>query len=309
MQTILGSGGAIGVALARILTEYTDKIRLVSRNPEKVNPGDELLAADLLNPADVDRAMEGSSVVYVTVGFPYRLKTWQESWPVFTRNLIDACVKHKCKMVFFDNIYMYDKEYLDGMTEETPINPPSKKGEIRMLVANQIMEQGREGKLTACIARCADFYGPGIRRNSVLAETVFKPLSLGKSASWLASVNFRHSYTYTPDAARATAMLGNSDEAFGQVWHLPTAPDPFTGKGWIEAIAQELEAKPKFMTASSFILRIMGLFNPLMRELPEMLYQYDRDYVFNSDKFEKYYHFSPTSYMDGIRAIVNSDFK
>jgi len=212
-------------------------------------------------------------------------------------------------MVFFDNIYKYDKEYLDGMTEETPINPPSKKGEVRMLVANQIMEQVGKGKLTACMARCADFYGPGIRRNSVLAETVFKPLSLGKSTSWLASVNFRHSYTYTPDAARATAMLGNSDEAFGQVWHLPTAPDPFTGKGWIEAIAKELETKPKFRTASSFILRIMGLFNPLMRELPEMLYQYDRDYVFNSNKFEKYFHFSPTSYLDGIRAIVNSDFK
>lgn len=42
MQTILGAGGAIGIDLAKELLAYTDKIRLVSRNPVKVNAGDEL---------------------------------------------------------------------------------------------------------------------------------------------------------------------------------------------------------------------------------------------------------------------------
>jgi putative NADH-flavin reductase len=82
MQTILGSGGAIGVELAKALAEYTQDIRLVSRKPKKVNATDQLVSADLLNLDQVRKAVQGSSIVYVTVGFPYTLKVWKESWPL-----------------------------------------------------------------------------------------------------------------------------------------------------------------------------------------------------------------------------------
>ncbi|MEQ8563190.1 MAG: NAD(P)H-binding protein, partial [Cytophagales bacterium] len=222
MQTILGSGGAIGIELAKALKKYTNEIRLVSRNPEKVHQTDELLSANLLNPSEVKNAVKGSSVVYVTVGFTYNYKVWKESWPIFTKNVIDACIEHDCKLVFFDNIYMYDSNQLNGMTEETLINPPSKKGKIRAEIINLIMNKVKEGKLTALIARSADFYGPGIKNTSMLTETVFKPLHKGKKANWMSSVKFKHSFTYTPDAAKATALLGNSEIAYNQVWHLPT---------------------------------------------------------------------------------------
>ena len=55
MQTILGSGGAIGVELAKALASYTSHIRLVSRHPKKVNDTDELVAADLLNPVELEK--------------------------------------------------------------------------------------------------------------------------------------------------------------------------------------------------------------------------------------------------------------
>ncbi len=158
--------------------------------------------------------------------------------------------------------------------------PPSKKGEVRAEIADKILKEIENGTITALIARSADFYGPGIQNTSVLTETVFKPLSLGKKASWMSSVDYKHSYTYTPDAGRATALLGNSEDAFNQVWHLPTAPNPFTGKEWMEAIAKEMNVKPKNLTATRFIIKVMGLFIPVMKEMPEMLYQYNRDYVF-----------------------------
>ncbi|MBT8182898.1 MAG: NAD(P)H-binding protein [Eudoraea sp.] len=308
MQTILGAGGAIGVELTRALKDYTKDIRLVSRNPKKVNETDELFKADLLNATEVKNAVKGSSIVYVTVGFPYNYKTWKKCWPRFTENVIDACIANDCKLVFFDNIYMYDLNYLNGMNEETPINPPSKKGKIRAQIADMILSKVKEGKLTALIARSADFYGPGIKNTSMLTETVFKPFSSGKKANWMASLNYKHSFTYTPDAAKATALLGNSDEAYNQVWHLPTAKNPYTGREWIEAIAKEMGVKSRSQTATKFIVRLLGLFIPLMREMPEMMYQYDRDYVFNSDKFDTHFDFKVTSYSDGIKEIVQSDY-
>ena len=308
MQTILGAGGAIGKELASALKEYTDDIRLVSRNPVKVNQSDELLPADLLDPVQVRKAVAGSSIVYVTVGFPYSYKIWKESWPRFIQNVLDACLEHRCKLVFFDNIYMYDPAFLDGMTEETPINPPSKKGKVRAGIHEMIMNRVNEGKLEALIARSADFYGPGIKNASVLTETVFNPLSMGKKANWMGSLQFKHSYTYTPDAGKATALLGNTDSAYKQVWHLPTAEKPFTGKEWIEAIGAEMGVRARTRVATRPVVRMLGLFSPIMREMYEMLYQYDRNYVFNSDKFCQHFDMRPTAYPEGIKEIIRSDY-
>jgi len=308
MQTILGSGGTIGIELAKALKKFTSEIRLVSRNPKKVNSTDELFSADLLNADDVRKTIEGSSIVYVTVGFSYSAKVWQKTWPKFMRNVIAACKEFQSKLVFFDNIYMYDSNHLNHMTERTPINPPSKKGKVRAEIAKMILDEVENGALTALIARCADFYGPGITRNGVIREMIFNKFEAGEKANWMSSASYLHSVTYTPDAGKATALLGNTEDAYNQVWHLPTAANPLTGKEWIEAIASEMGVKPTYQVAPKFLIRLMGLFAPMMRELPEMMYQYDRDYVFDSSKFENRFDFEPTSYLDGIRAVVRLDY-
>jgi len=308
MQTILGSGGVVGNELAKSLAEYTDKIRLVSRNPEKINEGDELMSADLLDTTSVDKAVEGSRIVYVTIGFKYQLNVWRASWPVLINNVIDACMKHDAKLVFFDNIYMYDKDYLDGMTEETPINPPSKKGLVRADVYKKIITKIQEQKLTALIARAADFYGPGTHGVSMMTETIIKPLSNGKRANLMGSAKRVHSYTYTPDAGKATALLGNTEDAYNQVWHLPTSSEQVTGEQFVNKIAAELGVSPKFTVVSKAMLKFIGIFSPIMREMPEMLYQYQNDYRFDSSKFEKRFNMEPISYDQGIKNVLESDF-
>jgi len=308
MQTILGSGGAIGIELAKALTRHTSDIRLVSRTPQRVNPTDHLFPADLTNPAEVQKAVAGSETLYLTVGLPYDIKIWQSTWPLIMKNVIDACKTHQARLVFFDNMYMYDPDHLNPMTEETPIRPVSKKGAVRAQIVKMILNEVESGALQATIARSADFYGPSVGNTSVLTETVFKNLANGKKANWFGSSDCRHSFTYTPDAGKATALLGNTEDAFNQVWHLPTAPHPLTGKEWIEAIAKELGVAPGFRVVSKFMARTIGVFVPIMKELAEMMYQYDRDYVFNSDKFEKRFDFVPTAYLEGIRTIVRSDY-
>ncbi len=308
MQTILGSGGAIGTELAKALSEYTDNIRLVSRNPKKVNTSDEVIRADLLNRKELEQAVVGSEIVYVTIGFPYRYKIWKKTWPNFISNLLAICEQEKFKLVFFDNIYMYDKGSLNPATEKSMINPSSKKGIVRAEIAQMILEKIKKGLLTALIARSADFYGPTIKNNSILTETIFNPLNKGKTANWLVNDGYQHSFTYTPDAGKALALLGNSKRAYGQVWHLPTAPNPPTGKEWVEKIANKMNVKPKHRVASRFMVGLIGLFMPAMRESVEMLYQYDRNYVFDSTKFEKAFGLKPTSYEQGIDEIIDKDY-
>ena len=305
MQTILGAGGNIGAELARQLIAYTPHIRLVARNPKVVNATDELMPADLLDGSQVDRAVAGSEVVYVTVGFPYSTKVWQQSWPPFIKNVIAACRKHNAKLVFFDNVYMYDRSAIGHMTEESPINPPSEKGKVRAQIADMILSEVKKKTLTALIARSADFYGPG-GNNSVLQAMVTDNLRKGKKANWPVDADKIHNFTYTPDAAKATALLGNSPDAYNQVWHLPTDSAKLTGKQWVAMFAEIMSGKPGVQVMPAWLVGALGIFIPFMGEFKPMLYLYDQNYFFDSSKFDQRFTFTTTTPQQAIDAIVRA---
>src|SRR5262249_1693929 len=154
----IGSGGTIGLPLAKELKKYVGKIRLVSRNPKKVNETDEPFPLNVNDLSRVDQAVSGSEVIYVTIGFDYNLKVWQKTWPPFLQAVINACKAHRAKLVFFDNVYMYAKSAIPLMTENSPLEPPSKKGMVRKQLHEMIMNEVEKGDLIALIARSADFY-------------------------------------------------------------------------------------------------------------------------------------------------------
>jgi nucleoside-diphosphate-sugar epimerase len=304
MQTILGAGGVIGTELAKSLPNYTDRIRLVSRHPKKVNLTDDLASADLLDARQTLDAVHGSAIVYLTAGLPYHIKTWQSQWPIIIKNVIDACKKQNAKLVFFDNVYAYGR--VNGwMTENSALNPSSKKGEVRKKIADMIMKEIGGGTLEAIIARAADFYGPNTPL-SFVNVMVFDNFKNGKKAQWLINDKARHSLTYTPDAGKATAILGNTGSAYNQVWHLPTDRNPLTGKEFIERVAAEFKCSPRYTVLHPWMVRMVGFFNNNVRESVEMLYQNDSDYLFDSSKFDKTFDFKATSYSQGIRKTVKS---
>jgi len=305
MQTILGAGGDIGTLLAKELRQFSNKIRLVARNPVQVNGDDELVSADLLDSHAVSEAVKGSEIVYLTVGLKYDLSVWKAQWPVIIRNVVDACLEHRCKLVFFDNVYMYDKDAIPNMTEDSPMVPPSRKGAVRLEVVRYIFEAMHTRNLKVLIARSADFYGPG-SKNGILNILVLNAVSKGKKANWQADPHKVHSFTYTPDAVRATALLGNTDSAYNQVWHLPTSSERLSGHQFVELANSIKGQKGSYRVLSSFMLFIGGLFDGTIRELKEMQYQNDRDYFFNSDRFCQAFGFTPTSYREGIAETLAS---
>jgi nucleoside-diphosphate-sugar epimerase len=236
--------------------------------------------------------------VYLTAGLQYDSKVWQEQWPKLMRNVINACKENGSRLVFFDNVYMYGK-VVGPMTEETPFNPCSRKGEVRAEIASMILHEIKKEELTALIARAADFYGPSTA-NSFLNMMVFENLKKGKSAQLMISKNLKHSFTYTPDAGKATALLGNTLQAFNQTWHLPTDANALTGQQIVDLAAQQLNMKPKVTVLPRLMIQLAGLFNPIIKESVEMLYQYDSDYIFDSGKFDSAFTFEKVLYAEGI---------
>lgn len=303
MQTLLGAGGAVGIPLAKELKQFTDKIRLVSRNPVRVNEDDELFAANLTDKAAVQQAVAGSEVVYLIAGLEYSRKVWRRDWPVIMANVIGACLAANSKLVFFDNVYMYARTEIPHMRETALIGPSSEKGKVRAGLIAQLFDAVHNRGLKALVARSADFYGPGVK-NSPLQISVADKFKQGKKAFWMADAGKIHSFTYIPDAAKATALLGNMPDAYGEVWHLPTSAERLTGAQYIAMTAAAMGVKPRYYILSEFMLGLLGLFVPMVGELKEMVYQYNRDYFFDSSKFEQRFLLKPTAYETGIKAVV-----
>jgi nucleoside-diphosphate-sugar epimerase len=304
MITILGAGGAIGNELVRLLAARNQAFRLVGRNPKATPGATEIIAADLMDKDQTIRAVSGSSVVHLLVGLKYDRTVWEDMWPRVMSNAIEACKHAGAQLLFFDNVYMYGR--VSGpMTEETPFNPCSRKGEIRARIATTLINEWKAGALTAMIARSADFYGPDTR-NAVPNLLVFKPLAGKRKASWLVNDTVPHAFTYTPDAAQSLVRLAERPTAWNQTWHVPTAPHPLTGREFIALAAKELGVAPRHRVLSRPMLRVAGWFDPLVAESYEMLYQSEAPYVFDSSKFTREFGFPGTPYADGIRGTAAS---
>ena len=304
LTTILGAGGPISNELVRILSAKGTPLRLVSRNPRPA-AGIETMAADISDQQQAIRAVAGSAVVHLLIGLKYDAKLWQELWPRIMTNTIEACKRAGAKLIFFDNVYMYGKVD-EPMTEETPIAPVSKKGEVRAQIATMLMDEVKRGRLTAMIARSADFYGPADAGHGVLNVLVFDAFAKESKAQWLINDSVPHSLTFTPDAARGVAMLAERDSAWNQVWHLPTASPALTGREIVAMAAQAFGVKPKYRILNRGMIKVGGWFNPLVGELYEMLYQNDSPYIFDSTKFARAFGFAGTPYAEGIRIAAAS---
>lgn len=302
MQTILGANGVIGRALSHALPSYDKQIRQVSRSPKRINPTDELVSADLLDAKATADAVAGSSVAYLVAGLKYDTRVWQEQWPAVMRNAIDACKRHGSALVFFDNVYAYGR--VDGaMTEDTPYNPCSRKGEVRAKIATMFMDEVKRGDLRGMIVRSADFYGPGAVL-SVTHSTVTERLKAGKTPQWLGNPQAVHTFTYTEDAGRTLALLGNTPAAYGQVWHALTSHEPMTGEQFVR-LACELSHRPYgLQVPPRWILTLLGVFVPVVRESMEMLYQFEHDYRFDSGKLERAFELTATGYREGVAAAL-----
>lgn len=303
MQTILGASGQIGRELAvHLKRDFTESIRLVSRNPKKVNDSDQLHRADLLDANDTLRAVEGSEIVYLTAGLPMDTRLWVEQWPVIMKNVIEACASHGVRLVFFDNTYMYPQT-AEPQTEDTEFRPYGEKGRARAAIAEELLKAMDQKRVTAMICRAPEFYGPG-KTQSITNSSIIEPLARGKAARVFLRDDTLRSLIYTPDASRAMARLGNTPEAYGQTWHLPCDDDRLTYRAFIVLAAEQFGTAPHYRVLRRWQLRLAGLFSRRIRDAAELLPRYETDNIFVSDKFKtRFPDFQITTFREGLASI------
>ena len=309
MQTILGANGQIGEELARELKRnFTSDIRIVSRHAQKVNDTDEIFSADLSVRDKAIEAVRGSEIAYFTLGLPISSDLWEKQFPVILRNVIDACKVNGTKLVFFDNTYMYPQDDRI-LTENTAFAPLGRKGRVRREMAEMVLKEIQSGELEAVICRAPEFYGPA-KTQSITNTLIFNNIKEGKTLKIPLSDKKKRSLIWTPDASRATALIGNTPDAFGQTWHLPVDKSHPTYREFIRTASGIYDKDLKYSLVPKFVFSIGALFNKKMKELLELLPRYEHNNIFDDSKFRnRFPEFKVTSYKQGIEQIKKEQFQ
>jgi nucleoside-diphosphate-sugar epimerase len=301
-HVVIGAGGGTGSAVVRELAGRGLRVRAVTRSGKgEVLEGVEQVAADVGTAEGAWRACEGAAVVYHCAQPPYT--KWPELFPRMTEAVVGGAAAAGAKLVFADNMYVYGPP--DGpMTEESPQRARGKKGRTRIEMAAAVLGAHADGRLRVTIARSSDYYGPR-GTTSTVGENIMKPALRDKRTRWLGSLDQPHTLNYLEDMARALVTLGERDEADGEVWHLPAA-EPLTGRQFLELLFEEARKPPKVGVASRPMIRIGGLFNPLLRELNETMYQFERPFVSDASKFQAAFGpFQPTPHRAAVSRTVD----
>jgi nucleoside-diphosphate-sugar epimerase len=301
LHVVFGAG-PIGLATVDELVARDLPVRIVSRSGRATAPsGVEVVAADAADAASATRAAKGAAVVYQCLNPEYH--RWAEDFPPLQAGVVGACRAHGARLVSFENVYMYGNTCGAPITEDTPTRPHTRKGKVRLAMAEELRSLHAAGQLDVTTARSSDYFGPGAREQSPLGELLIGKALARKSAQVVGDPNQLHSYTYIPDAGRTMAELGTRDDVSGEIFHVPNAPARST-REIADIVGRQIGATVELQVAPKLLLRVMGLFNKSIGEVIEMLYEFEQPFVVDSTKAEQRLGLSPTPLEEALATTI-----
>ncbi len=300
LHVVFGAG-QVGRVLSARLAAAGLAVRLLSRNrPDLLPAGVEWRAVDASDPELAVDAAKGARVIYQCLGAPYT--QWPQLFPALQRGALAAAERNDALLVSLENLYGYGPTAGIPMNEDLPLAATTVKGRTRAAMTAELLEASNAGRVRIAIGRASDFFGAGVTETT-LGERVFANALLGKRADFIGNPELPHTYSYVPDVAAGLATLGTDDRAAGGVWHLP-GPETVTTRAVLDLLATEVGHPVGIRSVPKPLMRVLGVFNPLMRELAEMAYQAEEPFVLDTTKYQSVFGNSGTPLPTAIAATV-----
>jgi nucleoside-diphosphate-sugar epimerase len=298
LHVVFGTG-AVGMSVMdELIRRGPKRVRMVNRSGRASVPaGVEVVGGDATDEAFAREASKGASVVYFALNPPYN--KWPELFPPLQAGVLVGAASAGAKLIAMENLYMYGPTDGRPLTEDLPYAPNTRKGAVRARMSEELMEAHSSGRVRVAMGRASDYFGPRVL-TSAAGEQVFGRAVEGKSAQVAGNPDQPHTYTYVPDIGKGLVILGEREEALGRAWHLPS-PETLTTHQFVEMIFEEVGKPARVQAAPKILLRAMGLFNPGIREIIEMLYEFEEPFVVDYSRFEREFGEQATPLREAIQ--------
>jgi nucleoside-diphosphate-sugar epimerase len=290
-HVVLGAG-QVGPILAEKLVALGHDVRVVSRKQPRAIPGAHWMSADLTNLAAAREAVRGAAAVYHCAN-PMRYDQWESLLPPLSRTIRDAVAGSGARLVVLDNLYMYGAPEGGVIRDDTPIAPQSRKGELRARLSEEFFESQRRGDFELAMLRAPDFFGAHSARSSTFHPIFFSRLARGKAAPVIGKPDLPHAHAYIPDVAQALLLLGTRPQPSASPWLAPATWNG-TVRALFEVFARLAERNVTPWQVPSWLWPVLGLWDPELRAVPEMLHQWNAPMMLDDSRFRRAFGFEPT---------------
>lgn len=301
LHVVVGSG-AIGSAVARQLAAAGRQVRVLTRSGS--GPDHELIerrSVDASDEAALVAATADATVIYNCVNPPYN--KWATDWPPIAANLLQAAENSGAVLATVSNLYGYGPP-TGPMTEESPLAAKYSKAQVRIQMWADALAAHNAGRVRATEVRGSDYVGPGAQ--SHLGERAIPKLLAGKKISAFGEADQPHTWTYIEDMARMLIVAGSDARAWGKVWHTPSNEPRSQRQALTDMAAIAGAPQPKVGNLPPMMLKLVGLFNPIVRELPDVSYQFEAPFVMDSSAARDTFKLEPTPWDDVLAATLVS---
>jgi nucleoside-diphosphate-sugar epimerase len=293
--------GQVGRVLSARLAAAGLAVRVLSRKRPKTLPaGVDWRAVDASDVELAADAARGASVIYQCLNAPYT--QWPQLFPPLQRGALNAAERNNALLVSLENVYGYGPTKGGPLTEDLPLAASTVKGRTRAAMTGELLEASSAGRVRVAIGRASDFFGPGVTETT-LGERVFANALAGKRADFIGNPDLRHTYSYVPDIAAGLATLGTDQRAVGEVWHLP-GPETLATRAVLDLLANEVGHPVGIRSVPKPLVRMLGVSNPLMRELAEMAYEFEDPFVLDTARYQRVFGDSGTPLAVAVATTV-----
>jgi nucleoside-diphosphate-sugar epimerase len=303
---IVVGAGPIGTATALLLAERGEEVVVATRSGSgPTHPAITRASADASSSADMVEITQGAVAIYNCANPAYH--RWPTDWPPIAQALLAAAERSNAVLVTASNLYGYGP--VSGpsqgpLTEDLPLSAQGPKGLTRAGMWREALAAHEAGRVRATEVRASDYVGAGAQ--SHLGERVVPRLLAGRNVTVMKSADSSHSWTATDDVARLMVTVAVDERAWGRPWHVPSNP-PRTQREAVGDLCRVAGVQPVTVREyPAMVIAGIGLFNPMMREIPEVAYQFKDPFVLDSTDAQRTFGLAPTPWDEVLTSVIAS---
>ncbi len=301
MRHVVFGTGPIGSALATQLAGGGEQVIAVNRSGRPIAGSNAtVVEGDAADSEFAAGITKGADVIYQCLNPPYT--KWPELFPPLQDSVLQAAITAEAKLVSLGNLYLYGPTHGAPITEDLPYAATGPKGRVRAEMDQQLLALHQAGKARVTIGRASDYFGPG-GLVSHMGERVFYPALAGKKAQVMGDPDQPHTFSYIPDIAAGLVTLGLNDAADGRAWHLPN-DITITPRQVIAKVFAAAGTEPRISAMPRSMVSLIGMFNGPLREIKEVLFEFEEPFIVDSSDFESTFGQTATPLDEAIRATV-----
>ena len=303
---IVGAVGTIGRAVAAELLRRGSVPRVVGRSRAALERafGDraEIVDADVSDADGCARACSGADAIVYSLGLPYTAKAFA-AYPPMMRLAVEAARRAgTARLLLITNVYPYGRPRTERVAEAHPREPVGTKGRFRKEQEDIALAAHEPGRFLTTSLRLPDFYGPHATLafgNMIAASALAR-----KPANLLGPVDTPHEFVFTPDVGPVVCDLLERDAAFGTPYNF-AGPGVITTREFARRVYEAAGVPFRARVAPPWMVKLLGLFSPLMRELSELTYLQSEPVILDDSKLHQALPVvRKTSYEEGIRRTM-----